>query len=440
MESRLIIAQNKNRLEECIQGVQQELNLSFSRIDAFLDQLHLVPYLPVAHNIINDCPNLTQITLYSIENFAYQLIQQVEPILKKTMHKQLQQNQQKFIEISQSDKNTKDNNQQLHPIIQDNQNQSNSNPFSYNLIQNNSIQQREWCKAIAFNKDNSIVLAGCGHNINVFEFKQEYLKLIQLLSEHNNFVTTLNFMKKSTQFISGSADKQIIIWSMDLHSQWICQYKLIEHSNYINCLILNNNEDQIISGSSDMTIKFWIKQNQWTCSQTIKDHMHYIVGLSLNEKQDRVISCGIDRLILIIEHQQKDQKWIVIQRISVEHHGYQLCFINDNVFTFQPKGKEYMFVYEINIKNKQYSQTNQIDVKSHSDSCQYWFAQQYLNRNNGKNVNLIRRNQNGHFITQQSIQFENYNIFGSVSEDGEYLMTWDEKSEKIQIRRYSQLL
>ncbi|CAD8167834.1 unnamed protein product [Paramecium octaurelia] len=109
--------------------------------------------------------------------------------------------------LEQSSTNTKENNEQL---------------FIYNLIQNHSIQYSEQCNAIAINQDNSIILAGCNNKIKVYQFKQEQLTLIQLLSEHQKTVYALNFMKKSTQFISGSY-LQIIIWSMDQHSQWICQ-------------------------------------------------------------------------------------------------------------------------------------------------------------------------------------------------------------------------
>ncbi|CAD8214599.1 unnamed protein product [Paramecium octaurelia] len=104
-----------------------------------------------------------------------------------------------------------------------------------------------------------------------------------------------------------------------------------------------------------------------------------------------------------------------------------------------------MHVYEINSTNKQYSKTNQIDVKSDSNGCDYFFPQQYIKskcllvNKNGKNVNLIRKNQNGHFITQQSLQFGHNQLYGSMSENGQYLMTWDQNSKEIQIRKYQQL-
>ncbi|CAD8155287.1 unnamed protein product [Paramecium pentaurelia] len=248
-------------------------------------------------------------------------------------------------------------------------------------------------------------------------------------------------MNKSNQFISASHDKQIIIWSINHNNQWISSQKLNGHSDWIFCLVLNKNEDLIISGSDDKTIKFWQKKQQWLCSQTITDHTDIVCGLSLNEQQNKLISCGYDKFILIIEQSSQDYKWNVIQKITVEQYGYRLCFINDNVFTFQPYSKELMHVYEMSNTNKQYSKTKDILVKSDYNGCEVYFPQQYINskcllvNKNGYNVNLIRKNQNDDFITLQSIQFGTNFLFGQMSEDGEYLITWDDKSNEIQIRK-----
>ncbi|CAD8110585.1 unnamed protein product [Paramecium primaurelia] len=430
MNKQLIVGQYENKVEECVQGFQQYLDLSFNRIDTFLDQIAFdpQPQSSIPNKNINNIPKFDQIQFPSILQFTTQLIQEVQSIVKLTINKSFQLNQQS---------NTKHINQHNH-------NQLNFKPFTYNLIQNHSIQQTEYCRAIAINQDNSIVLAACKNQIKVFEFKQEQLKQIQILTEHQNRVTTLNLMKKSTQFISGSKDKQIIIWSMDQNNQWICSQKLNEHNSEVNCLLLNNNEDLIVSGSDDKTIKFWRKQNQWKCSQTITDHTNYVVGLSLNEKQNRVISCGYDMFILVIEESLQDQKWNVIQKITVEEYGYRICFINDNVFTFQPRLKDQMYYYEINNTNQQYTKTKEIVVKSDHNGCDYYFPQQYIKskcllvNKNGQNVNLIRKNQNADFITQQSIQFGHNGIYGQISEDGQYLMTWDYNSKEIQIRKYNE--
>ncbi|CAD8130598.1 unnamed protein product [Paramecium sonneborni] len=279
--------------------------------------------------------------------------------------------------------------------------------------------------------------------IKVFEFKQEQLKQSQILNEHTNDINTLNFMKKSNQFISGSDDNSIIIWQMNENNEWICKQKLNEHTNSIYCLVLNNNEDIIISGSRDKSIKVWMKQNKWICLQTIIDHTDFVYQLSMNDSQNKVISCGKDNLILIIEQSQLDQKWNIIQKINVQQFGRRICFINDNQFAFQPNSKEQMHIYEMNSNNQQYSKTKDIIVKSGSD-CDCLFPQQYIKQKylvvnkNGYNVNLIRKYQNGEIINEQSIDFGTHILYGLMSDNGDYLITCDDKQKEIQIRKYQE--
>ncbi|CAD8163646.1 unnamed protein product [Paramecium pentaurelia] len=269
------------------------------------------------------------------------------------------------------------------------------------------------------------------------------IKQTQILNEHKNNVHTLNFMNKSNQFISGSHDNSIIIWQLNQNNQWIPQQTLNGHTNYIYCLILNNNEDLIISGSYDNSIKFWIKKNEWICQQTIKDHSNSVYGLSVNQQQNKVVSCGLDKLILIMEQQGQNKEWIVIQKITVESHAFRICFIDNNMFTLSQQSKEQISVYEMNSINQQFTKTRDIHVKCGSDS-NYLFPQQYINQKcilmskNGQYVNLIRKKLNAEFVTQQSIHFDTNSLYGGMSNDGDYLITWDYKSKQIQVRKYKE--
>ncbi|CAD8077884.1 unnamed protein product [Paramecium sonneborni] len=322
---------------------------------------------------------------------------------------------------------------------------SDSNQFTFELMIKNSIKQVDVCYAVAFNKDQSLVLAGCGKDIKVFQNLQGNLNQIQMLREHRNDVNTLNFMKDNNNILSGSSDNTIIIWQEIGHNQWLFQQKLNGHSNSILSLLLNNNEDLILSASVDKTIKFWVKQNQWLCQQTITEHTDSVYSLSLNEQQNKLISCSKDSQILVIEQSKLDKQWIVIQKIKVDQYGYRLCIINDNQFTFQPRCKEQMHLFELDNNNKQYRKTKEFTVRCGSYNCDILFPFQYLKskcllaNKNGKNVNLMRRIENGNFIIQQSIEFGSEVIYGQLSENGEYLITWDFQTKEIQVRKYKKL-
>ncbi|CAD8119575.1 unnamed protein product [Paramecium primaurelia] len=285
-------------------------------------------------------------------------------------------------------------------------------------------------------------MAGCHSLIKVFEFNQGMIKLIQTFNQHKDQVTTLNFMQISKQFISGSCDKSIIIWKQNQNNLWSYQQILNEHNDIIQCLIINTNEDLIISGSDDCTIKFWINKNEWFCQQTINDHSKKVFGLSFNQQQNRVVSCGYDQYILIIEQSEQNKEWKVIQKI-IDNYGYRICFIDNNMFTFSPKSQEQISVYEMNNNNKQFTKTRDIPIKSGSDINER-FPLQYINQKsilvskNGQYVNLIRKKQNGEFLIEQSIHFGINSLYGTMSNDGEYLITWDNKSKQIQTRRYKE--
>ncbi|CAD8173409.1 unnamed protein product [Paramecium pentaurelia] len=249
-------------------------------------------------------------------------------------------------------------------------------------------------------------------------------------------------MSNNNNFVSGSHDNSIIIWQVIGDKQWDCQQKLDGHQNYIFCLLLNNFDDLIISGSHDTKIKFWIKKDKWQCQQTITDHTNSVYSLSLNEQQNELISCSHDLQILVIESKKSDKQWSVTQKIKLDIFGFRLCFINDRQFTYQPYFKEQMYIYERDSNSNQYKKIKEIFVKfgSFSDDC--LFPQQFIKskcllvNKNGQNVNLIRKKENGDFLIEKFIEFDTYNIFGQLSNDGEFLITWDNGSNEIQIRKF----
>ncbi|CAD8178265.1 unnamed protein product [Paramecium octaurelia] len=319
----------------------------------------------------------------------------------------------------------------------------NQKTFNYQIIENNSIKQEKYCFSFAFNKNCSTVAVGCINQIIIYEFKYDMFKQIQVLDLLPGCVNTLNFMKNSDQFISGDDNGNISIWSINNNNSWVCSQTIKGHNYSITCLIVNKIEDLIISGSYDRTIQFRVKQNEWICSQTITEHQNFVYSLSLNDQQNQVISCGRDKLILLIEYSEQNKNWIVVQKIYVDCYGHRLGFINNNIFSFKPKESNSMHVYEKNSVNKQFIKTKEV-IPNQGNDGRNLFPQQYiklkqllLNRHN-KYINCIRIIQNGEFKLEQIIQFGTNSIFGSLSDDGNSLVTWDDLSKEIQIRKYTE--
>ncbi|CAD8184663.1 unnamed protein product [Paramecium octaurelia] len=137
--------------------------------------------------------------------------------------------------------------------------QDNLKPIKFELLNKNFIKQIDDCLAVSFNADYSIVAAGCHRLIKIYEFRQGILKEIQILNQRNSGVSTLYFMRKSNQFISGDMKGSIFLWARNHVNQWTCSYRDNQHNVNINYLIMNNNEDTMIS-SSDYKTKYQTKQ------------------------------------------------------------------------------------------------------------------------------------------------------------------------------------
>ncbi|CAD8188870.1 unnamed protein product [Paramecium octaurelia] len=373
-----------------------------------------------------------QFNLIDQTNFKSNIVQEVKPLIISKIKQQFNLKQQSDQQLQQSS----------FPQSQSIQCPSQFKPFNYQIIKDNSIYQNEWCCAIAYNKDCSCVALSCDKQIKIYEFKQAILKQIHVLYQHQKDVLTLSFMKKSNQFISGDSGGSILIWS--INKKWYCSQTIQAHIGSIRCLIMNNNEDLFITSSYDNTIKFWVKQNDWIWQQTITDHKLQVNQLSLNDKENKVISCGEDKLILVIEYFESDKKWILIQNIIVEDLGCRICFINNNQFTFQPIIGNLMHVYQLNNISKQFVKSKDINVNESDSDFGELFPQQFLKQKqllvskHGNSINLIRKTEVDQFIVEQSIQFDSYYIFGQMSDDGEYLITWDSQSNQIQIRKYAE--
>ncbi|CAK74580.1 unnamed protein product (macronuclear) [Paramecium tetraurelia] len=336
-----------------------------------------------------------------------------------------------------------------------------SNPLTYELLPNIQYYQHEYCCALAMKESNNILLAGQDNKIKVIQFKNG-LKLVNCAQKHQNIVVTLNIFQNRYQFISGSNDSQIIIWSFHLMSSPKYLTKLKGHQDWIKCLVIRpKSEDLIISGSYDKTIKFWkqtsyfltqsqnsyFKQQSWVCSQTITQHKKQIEGLSINQEGNKLITCGADHLILIIE--EIETQWQIKQKIEVQEFGYRISFINNDLFAFQPRNN-YLCLFSFNPNTGLYQQNQDIQVQGGEKNCDglfpllYLQKQQILISKNGINVNVLKFgfiNSNDYYCKlEQVIGFRFLSswgglIYGTASHDGKYLITWDQISKEIQIRQ-----
>ncbi|CAD8214009.1 unnamed protein product [Paramecium pentaurelia] len=331
-------------------------------------------------------------------------------------------------------------------IVNNKQENSDQMKAIYQLQQHLSINQIENCYSIDFSKDCNTIAVGELQIIKVYWFTLEKIKLINTLLGHRNEISMLRFMLKSNNLVSTSLDGSISIWSQCLLAKPLKSYKLLNHQKGIICYTINSDESLFITGSYDSTMNVWIKKyNQWICKQKLTDHTSAVYGISMNENQNTVISCGYDNKILIYAtHFFEDSQLLTkIQTINVDNYGFRLCFINNNKFVFQPQNDENLIIYELNDNDGKFIKTKELGMNN-GIYCHEYFPQQYIREKqllinkNGYHVNIIQNNLNQELVFVQSINFNHYFVFGTLSYNGEYLATWDWKTRKIQIRKYQE--
>ncbi|CAK70308.1 unnamed protein product (macronuclear) [Paramecium tetraurelia] len=319
---------------------------------------------------------------------------------------------------------------------------NNSNPFSYELMKENK-RKSIGCCSFAFNNDSSIIVAGLDNGtIQIFELINELMKEKQIIKNHTEAVYCLQFMPKTNQFVSGSADASLIIWSMNDQQEWFKSSKLLGHTGIMMCLIIDNSENMIFSGNSDRSIKIWDKQQNYQCIQTFDEITGEVQSLSLNSRQDMLIS-SVEYSDQIYVYEKYHNQWRFYKIISVKPWGYRLCFIDEIRFAFQPFASQFMEIYELKRDAKVFTQIKQVSVLP-SSQCDALFPQQFIKQKsilitkNGQFVNLFRIMPNNTIQSQVPIKFCDVQIYGALDKNGEYLITWDATSQQIQLRKYKE--
>ncbi|CAK62878.1 unnamed protein product (macronuclear) [Paramecium tetraurelia] len=331
-------------------------------------------------------------------------------------------------------------------------NQKNQVKFCYELLSELTIHQKQVCYAITFNQNKQLVLVCCDLNIKVYQFNDGYLKLISILSKSRFTITVLSFFKnnRKCQFLSGSCDSFIEVRSItQLRSQKYTQ-KLDSHKNGINCLVIGQDQNMFLSGCVGQAIKLWscFQQNQrscqWSCQQTITDHTNSVYTLDINSKQNKAVSCGYDDTMLIMDiiKNMETYQLVLKQKIKLPNFSYRILFINDSDFIFQSYSAKFLQLFQQD-QNEKYFITYSLPVQCKSQPCNIFFQPQFIQSKgyfvckNSQNLNFVYHNPvNNELVLLYSIYFDNYEQYGSLSEDGEYLITWNQKLEQIEIRKY----
>ncbi|CAD8083895.1 unnamed protein product [Paramecium sonneborni] len=302
-----------------------------------------------------------------------------------------------------------------------------------------SIKQKTKCYAIALNKNGTQMVSMSNSDLKVWNIIDGKINLEQTLQGHSNFIYCIIYSKKQDSFISCSNDKTIIVWKQIKQNEWKGSQQYKEHKGWIGSMILNKNENQLFSAGEDQQIIVWqvnFNQNELIYLYSLVRHNNCIRAISLNDCENTLVSCADDQQIIIWEIGQSEKFQFKQVITSVfNSSGCHIKFIKDNLFIWLPYSKELNFISLFQSKDGVFYEDidNRIQLANNSKNlgCAL-FPIIYLKDKNvlfirSKNIIYILRETNGKFNIHNEIDCGTKWSFGTVSENGKYLVFWDDQ-------------
>ncbi|CAD8210751.1 unnamed protein product [Paramecium octaurelia] len=310
-----------------------------------------------------------------------------------------------------------------------------------------SVKQSDICKAIVFDSTGSIMISTLDNEIKVWKFLNGTLQLTSTLEGHTDQIQCLIYSKKQNSFISVALDQTIRCWKYQNQNLWVSSQPYQQHKDFIRCIILNSNEDLVFSGSEDKSIKVWkvdFHQNKLIYYYTLDKHNNYVISLSLSQSENLLVSCAQDQNQIIIWERRQLHKYEFKQFVkqSVLDYGFQVKFIKENYFIWITGGQQIdkLYIFEFNQgvfqeskwKTVQFMINNQI----YDENC---FPIIYNKERNlivirhKTFIYILREMNDGTVKIVNQLNCNINDIYGSVTNNGQYLVYWDGDNEGYSI-------
>ncbi|CAD8149948.1 unnamed protein product [Paramecium pentaurelia] len=291
-------------------------------------------------------------------------------------------------------------------------------------------KQEDICIAIAIDYKQQIMASGCKNIIKLWNFQIGQISQITQLEGHKDLITCLIFSKKSRSLISASQDCQIRLWKQNINESWSSSQSSQEHLGCINCIIMNYSEELLFTGSSDLSIKVWkinIDLNELKLLYQLNKHTKNIIGLTLTPNENVLASSGLDNQIII---------WCKSQQES----GCRLSFINDNKLIWVSRSNEVMHIFQAqdgifreNTKQKLNLNCSPMCHEQFNFPIYYNQESKIIALKNKFHFYIIKEQLDGHFQILQSIELLSTTTYGTVTNDGRFIVLWNNVSKSYQI-------
>ena len=133
------------------------------------------------------------------------------------------------------------------------------------------------------------------------------------LHGHNHFVSSLALNSTSNKLISGSWDKTARLWDIPTFTT---QKILAQHSKDVLAVSFSQNERVIFTGAMDRTLKYWNTQGEMKHSNSaFKGWVTSIVNINKGKEHYMAVGC-MDGDVSILDHE-----YSIIRTIKGEEYG-----------------------------------------------------------------------------------------------------------------------
>ncbi|XP_008547834.1 protein FAN [Microplitis demolitor] len=153
--------------------------------------------------------------------------------------------------------------------------------------------------------EQNILVVGSWDNTLIF-YDVEFGKIIDVLTGHEDAVSSLEQSLTRNIFISGSWDCTVKIWhSYESGKKIKPQESLIaqlDHDSKVTCLSISKDEKLLVSGTEDGEIFIW-NMDTYNLYFMVKGHESKINAMTFDSECKNIISCASDKLINVFDIQ-----------------------------------------------------------------------------------------------------------------------------------------
>ena len=207
---------------------------------------------------------------------------------------------------------------------------------SFKNIQTLSDQSGSIISLVYLNEIDSLISTSSDMKLKVYKTKD--IQQIHSIQAHNRSVQDIAILKRSNLIATCSSDKTIKIWN---DSALVAI--LTDHIDFVYTLEYSSKDNLLISSSRDTSIKLW-NIPSFTLKKTLLGHENSVISLALIENESTLISGSCDNSIIIW-----NLTLLSPVKILKKHTGCvnALNIYNENKFLFSGSSDKKILVWEI---------------------------------------------------------------------------------------------